>query len=147
MARTPHLYGATFALIVNEKNQILMLQRKNTWYFDWWWMLPAGHIEDGELATESIRHECLEELGITIKVSAQDHIHTLHKITADRQYFDICFRITKRIWIITNQEPEKCSALERFDIDKLPSYITHEAKRFIQAWKDGENFSELRIES
>ena len=64
--RTPHLYWATYGIVLNNKNEVLMLQRQNTGYFDGWRCLPAGHIDQGELASASIQHEMLEEIGITI---------------------------------------------------------------------------------
>ncbi len=144
MSRQPNLYWATFALIFNEKNEILLSQRQNTWYYDGGRNLPAWHIEAGETATESMRHECLEELGITIDIDTSHVFHVLHRLSSNREYFDVGISITKRSWDIVNNEPERCSAIGRFALDNLPEYISPSTIRFIEAYKNWIHYSEMR---
>ncbi len=51
--------------------------------------MPSGHIDDGETALQSIRHECLEEININITVNESNIFHIIHRISTDRQYIDI----------------------------------------------------------
>lgn len=143
MTRIPHLYGATFALIFNNKSQILLQQRQNTWYYDGWWQLPSWHIDDGESATNSIQHECIEELWIIIQVNEKDVFHVIHRLNSDRQYIDIGFTITVREGEISNKEPDKCSTLERFDCNRLPKYTSPTTLRFIEAYQTKQTYSEI----
>ena len=143
MSRIPHLYGATFAFILNEKGEILLQQRQNTWYYDGWRQVPSGHIDDGETALQSIRHECLEEININITVNESNIFHIIHRISTDRQYIDIWVKIDNRIGAIKNNEPEKCSALERFSFDNLPSYISPVTLRLIEAYQNRQLYSEI----
>lgn len=143
MTRLPHLHAAVFGLIINKNDEILLLKRKNTGYYDGGYSLPAGHVEDGEFASIAIVKEMKEELWIDIDTKNRKPFHTIHRIATDRQYIDIAYLITERTGEIVNTEPEKCEALERHHKDKLPNYITGEAKRFIEAYFSGETFSEL----
>lgn len=144
MARTPHLYGSSRALIFNQNNEILLSQRQNTWYYDGWRNIPSWHIELGETAIESMRHECLEELGITIDIDISNVFHIINRLASDREYFDVGVSITKRSWEIINNEPEKCSAIDRFALDNLPEYISPSTIKFIEAYKSKEFYSEFR---
>ena len=144
MSRKPHIYWATHAFIINENNQLLLQERQNTWYYDWGWQVPAGHIDDWETAIESMRHECLEELWIIIDIDESNVFHIIHRINKYRQYFDIGVILTKRSWEIINNEPEKCSAIDRFALDNLPEYISPSTIRFIEAYKSKEFYSEFR---
>ena len=121
----------------------MLLKRKNTGYFDGGYSLPSGHIEDGEMASQAIQREMKEELGIEISNSWIVPFHTLQRVRHDRQYIDIVYAITDRQGEIENREFDKCEALERFSPHKLPSYITEEAKTFINAHFSGQIFSEL----
>ncbi|AKH33321.1 hypothetical protein XF24_00998 [candidate division SR1 bacterium Aalborg_AAW-1] len=144
MSRDPHLYGATYAFIFDNAGKILLQQRQNTGYYDGGRQVPAGHIDDGETASESIRHECEEELGITIKVNENNVFHIIHRINTERQYMDVGVKITERSGEIINNEPDKCSALERFSLDQLPSYISPSTLQFLQALDENTFYSELR---
>lgn len=144
MSRTPHLFWAVYAIIVNEKQEILLLKRQNTGYFDGWYSFPAWHIEDGEFSSQALAHELLEEIGITIDTSNIKPFHMMHRIASDRQYIDIGYKITEREGNITNNEPEKCEKIERFSRDNIPDYMGGETKKFIDAYFSGETFSEIR---
>ena len=54
-------------VIVNEKNEILMIQSKRYVTSRLEWEIPAGRIEKNEKLEEAARRECLEETGCTLK--------------------------------------------------------------------------------
>ena len=54
-------------VIVNEKNEILMIQSKRYVTSRLEWEIPAGRIEKNEKPEEAARRECLEETGCTLK--------------------------------------------------------------------------------
>lgn len=54
-------------VIVNEKNEILMIQSKRYVTSRLEWEIPAGRIESNEKPEEAARRECLEETGCTLK--------------------------------------------------------------------------------
>lgn len=153
MSRTPHLYWATYGIVVNEKNEVLLLQRQNTGYFDGWRCLPAGHIEQGELAFASIQHELEEEIWVRVDPEDVKLIHVLHRINNQtswsREYFDLCYVIKNRSWDIKNCETHIHSALERFDKDTLPDYMWEENKLFVesyfQKWDKEITFTEMDL--
>ena len=105
--------------------------------------MPSGHIDDGETALQSIRHECLEEININITVNESNIFHIIHRISTDRQYIDIWVKIDNRAGEIKNNEPNKCSALERFSFDNLPSYISPVTTKLIEAYQNKQLYSEI----
>ena len=50
-------------LIINEKNEILMMKRCNTGYMDGMYGFISGHVEEGESLKQAIARETLEEAG------------------------------------------------------------------------------------
>ena len=54
-------------VIVNEKNEILMIQSKRYVTSRLEWEIPAGRIEQNECPKEAARRECKEETGCTLK--------------------------------------------------------------------------------
>lgn len=54
-------------VIVNEKEEILMIRSKRYITSRLEWEVPAGRIEDGESPEEAARRECAEETGCTLK--------------------------------------------------------------------------------
>ena len=140
MSRTPHLYWATYGIVINEKNQVLMLQRQNTWYNDGGRCLPAGHIDQWELASASMQHELEEEIWIKITSDDIKLVHVFHRINnqpgGSREYFDLCYVITSWTGDIINGEPEKCTDIQRFDLDKLPEYMWMENRLFLDSYAE-----------
>ena len=51
-------------LIINEKNEILMMKRCNTGYMDGMYGLISGHVEEGETFEQTVVREIKEETGI-----------------------------------------------------------------------------------
>ena len=139
--RKPHLYWAVYCILQDKKWQILLMQRANTWYYDWWWSLPAWHVEKGEGPISCLRHEMKEELWIT--PVEYKFFHVIHRIDEDREYVDYWFIISWWDWEITNLEEDKCSALERFNKNSLPEYITPSAVNFISMLNEKSKFSEI----
>lgn len=54
-------------VIVNEKNEIMMIQSRRYITARLEWEIPAGRIEEGETPEEAARRECLEERGCILK--------------------------------------------------------------------------------
>ncbi len=133
MARKPHLYWAVYGLILNENNEILMLKRQNTGYYDECFCLPSGHIESGETSEETLIHEMKEEISIDVTKEDFTPIAIFQRIN-DRQYFDIWYYIKQREGTINNWEPEKCSEMKRFWKDNIPENITPDSKAVIEHW-------------
>ncbi len=133
MKRKPHFYWAVYGLIVNENNEILMLKRQNTGYYDEYFCLPSGHIESGETSEESLLREMKEEVCIDIQQENITPIGISQRIT-DEEYIDICYYIQKWAGVIKNGEPEKCSEMKRFWKDNIPENITPDSNVMVQHW-------------
>lgn len=54
-------------VIVNEKDEIMMIQSKRYVTSRLEWEIPAGRIENNESPREAAKRECLEETGCTLK--------------------------------------------------------------------------------
>lgn len=54
-------------VILNEKDEILMIQSKRYVTSRLEWEVPAGRIENNESPEDAARRECLEETGCTLK--------------------------------------------------------------------------------
>lgn len=58
---------ATFALIKNSDNKVLLLRRSRNDTFPGRWELPGGGIDSNESPERSIEREVLEETGLIVK--------------------------------------------------------------------------------
>ena len=57
---------ATACAVIEKDNKVLLVKR-NTEPFNGYWTLPGGHIDFGETAEQAIKREVKEETGLTIK--------------------------------------------------------------------------------
>jgi 8-oxo-dGTP diphosphatase len=126
------MIGSSYLILIR-KNKILLSQRYNTGYEDGKYSLPAGHVEDGETLTECLIRETKEEIGINLETSYIKLIHVMHRRQTDIRvdYFFTCGNYKGEL---KNLEPDKCSDLAWFFVDKLPDitipYIIHAIKSY-----------------
>ena len=116
-------FSAVFPIILDttgDNPKILLHRRQNTGYQDGKWDIAgSGHVDKGETARMAAARECKEELGIDLNVEDLTFVHLTHRFSG-RTYYDIYFVVEKYEGTPAIMEPEKSSALEWFDAEKLP---------------------------
>jgi 8-oxo-dGTP pyrophosphatase MutT (NUDIX family) len=139
-------YSAVFPFLTRkdgDSTKILLHRRQNTGYQDGKWDIAgSGHVDEGETAKTAAVRECKEELGIDVNIEDLTFALLSHRLSA-RIYYDIYFAVERYEGTPDIIEPEKCSALEWFDMDKLPPDIILCRKAAIQAYIDGICYNEI----
>lgn len=129
-------------LILRQNDKILLQQRKNTGYCDGMWSLVAGHVEDGESASEGMIREAREEIGIDLHPDQIRAVHVMHRKT-NRLNVDVFFECLSWRGEIQNLEPEKCERLEFFPLSSLPANIVDNNETVLRRILEGTFYSEL----
>jgi len=128
-------------LILQKEDQILLQLRQNTGYLDHHWSLSAGHVEPGEAATTAMIREAQEELGIRIFSENLGVAHIMHRKT-NRMNVDIFFSCKEWEGKPINAEPKKCKEIAFFPLKHLPSPLVEYNAFALQAWTQGQFYSE-----
>lgn len=128
-------------LVLRRSEEVLLLLRKNTGYFDNQYGLVAGHVEDGESATAAIIREAYEEANIQLNPEAVRVVHVMHR-KSDRPNVDVFFECNSWSGTLMNREPEKCGGLEYHPLKKLPKNTIEYIRRVLEAISKGEIYSE-----
>jgi 8-oxo-dGTP diphosphatase len=119
---TPNFYAAVYAIIRNEKGEVLFSQRKNTGFMDGKYQLPAGHMDGNETMAFAMARELKEEIDIDVQEKDMKVVHISHRISlGGREYFDVYLEVLNYTGTPCINEPEKCSALDYFDINSINS--------------------------
>ncbi len=132
-------------LVLFKGDQVLLLKRANTGFYDGHYSVIAGHVEPGESFTDCVIREAKEEAGILI---AMDHLkvaHVMHRNSGEQvnnERVDTFFIAEKWENNIVNQEPEKCDDLSWFDLDRLPENMIPYVKEVIESIKKNVYYSE-----
>lgn len=106
-------------LLFNNEGQILLLRRSGTGFWDGYYSLPAGHLEEHESVTTGTAREAGEEIGVTIRTEDLEIGHVMQaNIGQGRIYF--FFAAKKWQGVPENREPDKCDELRWADPDHLP---------------------------
>lgn len=113
-------FSAVYLLLFDD-TEILLLKRQNTGHRDGEYSLVAGHIEQGETATEAMVREAKEEIGINVVPSALQGVHVIHRNSGERVYVDLYFTADEWDGEVHNREPEKCAELAWFETTALPA--------------------------
>jgi len=139
-------FSAIFPLIINNSEtgiQILLHRRQNTGYQDGKWDIAgSGHVDNNETAQAALIRECKEELGIDVKPDDITFVHLSHRLSKDRTYYDIYFAVSVFSGTPSIMEPNKCSELKWFSVDKLPHEIIECRKQDIQNYLEKIQYSE-----
>lgn len=128
-------------LLLKKGDQILLNLRKNTGYADGMWSFIAGHVEDGETATEGMIREAKEEIGITIQPEQLKVVHIMHRLS-NRFNVDIFFECFSWEGEIKNREPHKCERMDFFPIHSLPTPLVDYNRAVLELVAKGEFYSE-----
>ncbi|MBR5129852.1 MAG: NUDIX domain-containing protein [Alphaproteobacteria bacterium] len=91
---------------------------KRTDIFNGYYLLPGGHVDEGERVIDAAIRELKEELGIT--VIAQDLQFIMVK--PDEKYINFFFRVLKWQGIPHNMEPEKHADIAWLDLSHSEIY-------------------------
>ncbi len=115
----------TGAIILNEKNEILLQRRGD----DNNWCIPGGGMEIGETVEEAIIREVYEETGLKISNIELFNVYSgknqYHKYPDGNEYYfvNVVFKINKidgEVKIDDNETKE----LKYFELHKLPNNIS-----------------------
>jgi 8-oxo-dGTP diphosphatase len=141
---------ASYLIILNNKNEILLGLRQNTGYRDGEYAIPAGHVEEGESFTECLAREIQEEINLSIDIKKLRPVHIMHRLEelseesdkSQRQRIDVFYILQEWSGEIKNNEPHKCVHLKWFPINNLPANIFPYTKFAIEQYRKGIMFSE-----
>jgi ADP-ribose pyrophosphatase len=113
------------ALIVNDKNETLLLKRTSkTRNEAGFWSKPGGGVEFGERVEDAVKREIKEELGVDVEL-VNFLGFTNHIIDSEKQHW-IAFNYLAKITggELKNLEPEKHEEIKWFGFDNLPEKIS-----------------------
>lgn len=132
-------------LILLKDGKILLGRRINTWYYDGYYSVPAGHVEDYELPTAGLVREVKEEIGITIDPKDARLVHTMYRAEHDEtgQRVDFFFVAEKWSGEVANTEPHKCDDLLWFPLNDLPENMMHHVRLALEYYQKGMIYSEV----
>jgi ADP-ribose pyrophosphatase YjhB (NUDIX family) len=111
---------AVYLIVLNDKNEVLLLKRQNTWYMDWYYSLIAWHKEKNENVIDALIRETKEETDIDIDLKNLRFSSVINRKAWDREYIDYFYILENYVWDYKNLEPYKCEYLKFFDLSNLP---------------------------
>jgi len=123
--------------VIKKGNEYLFQKRTHTGAQDGWYMMPGGHVDEGESVLHAAVRELKEELGID--VFPQDLKFKLVK--PEKIHISFFFEVEKYQGEITNNEPEKHGDL-RFLPPSNPEVYPSIAQE-IEAIEYGADFLEM----
>lgn len=146
MAEHARTLSAVFPIFLREdegRTEILLHRRQNTGYMDDRWDVAAsGHVDEGETATQTVVRECMEEIGVTVRVEDVEFAHLTHSFSLGRVYYDIYFVVKRFNGTPRIMEPDKCSALAWFALDALPDDMIDDRRADVEDYLRGVHYSE-----
>lgn len=141
------MFKGVINLIIKQDDKVLLFFR-NDGFFNYdggWWVLPAGHIEQGETARAAAIREAKEELDIDIAPEDIKLVHVASNLASRTESFDFYFEVSRYTGVIRNCESGKCVEMRYFTLDevaKLNNVITP-TRISLSCLKHGEMYSEL----
>lgn len=125
---------AAAAILINDKNELLITERPEGKIWAGYWEFPGGKIEVGETPEIALRREIEEEIGVTLK--AITPFHFVSETRAEEGYHVVVLCYLCREWVgdIRPQEKQKMAWVTPQQLDDyqlLPSNacIVKELKR------------------
>ena len=125
-------------LVLERDNQVLLLKRANTGWMDGFWHVPGGSLEENESLAHAIVREAHEELDIIID---QTHVKLVYVMHLNKQTMGFYFLAPEWKGEPKNNEPNLASDIAWFDLNNLPEKMSPFARKVIETYKSGANYS------
>ena len=123
--------------VIKQGNEYLFQKRTHTGAQDGWYMMPGGHVDEGESVLRAAVRELKEELDIV--VAPEDLKFKLVK--PEKSHISFFFEVKKFQGEIKNNEPGKHGDLRFLPISHLEIYPS--IAREVEALEKGESFLEM----
>ncbi len=130
-------------LLLEKDNQVLLLKRANTGFYDDMYSLVAGHVDPGETFTQAMIREAKEEAGLDLRPQDIEPVHVMHRksLVDQSERVDVYFRAKRWQPEPENCEPDKCTELKWFDLGQLPKATVPFVRKVLTELR-GESYSE-----
>ena len=129
IGHAPMISGAAGAIILNDKNEILLQKRSD----DGCWGYPGGGMELGESLLDTLIRETYEETGLKVKnpiffkVYSGESEHIVYPNQDEVYYINALYIVREYSGNISMLDGESLE-LKFFDFDHLPSNLTKSMK-------------------
>ncbi len=132
-------------LIMRREQNVLLVRRQGSGYYDGWYSLPAGHVEAGELPVAALIRETQEELGLRLEQRDLVFAHALYRMKSDESGDRIDFFFLATTWKgePTIQEPHKCDQLHWCPFEELPENTVPYVRQALESIRRGVYYAEL----
>ncbi|MBP1156710.1 MULTISPECIES: NUDIX domain-containing protein [unclassified Paenibacillus] len=111
--------SAVYLLFIRDGN-ILMLRRANTGYADGKFSLVAGKLDGNEEVKHAAVREAEEESGLQLTAGDVEVASVMHRLSDTGEWIDFFLTVNHWEGEPVNKEPDKCSEMAWFPLDKLP---------------------------
>ncbi len=108
-------FNASVSFLIEKDDKFLLFYRTDGYFKDGWWVLPAGHIEENETATQAVVREAKEELGIDVGINDVEFAHIVHNLVGENKRMDLYFLIKDFKGELQNLEPSTFAIFHTFD--------------------------------
>ena len=135
-------------LIIKDDDKILLFFR-NDGFFNYgggWWVMPAGHIEQGETAMAAAIREAKEELDINILPEDIEFSHIISNQESKTEGFYFFFTVKKFTGTIRNCEGDKCVEMRYMTMDEINNTknVISITRQVLNAIANEQTYSELK---
>ena len=115
------VFKGVINLIIKQNDKILLFFRNDGFFSvdGGRWVLPAGHIEQGETAMHAAIREAKEELDINIAQSDIKFVQIMSNLASRTEGFDFFFEVSKYTGTLRNCEGDKCADMKYFTLAEI----------------------------
>ncbi len=106
-------------MVFERGDEVLLMRRAGTGFFDGLYSLPGGHVEAGESILAAAARECAEELAVGVEAAQLHMLGVVHRLS-DTNRVDFFVRAAQWTGTARIAEPHKCDALGWYRRDALP---------------------------
>ena len=121
-------------LFLTKEETILLLRRFNTGYEDGNYSVIAGYLDGDEEIKAAMIREAREEAGIELSVNDLEIVGVMHR-RASEEHIDFFLSASSWSGEIFNKEPDKCDALDWFDMNQLPENVISYIKKALENYQ------------
>jgi 8-oxo-dGTP pyrophosphatase MutT (NUDIX family) len=137
----PHSTIIAVHALLKMDNKLLFVERRGSRYWDGYYSVVAGHLENNETILSCLRREVFEEIGIELPEQTVSLVHIMNRAASDGPRLDFFFEAPVNSGATLQLDPREIASQYIGQLNDIESRVVPYVRKAIEYVNQGVKYS------